>query len=65
MEELKGGNPRLVERLRLALLVCGVDTNPRLGGLTSAAHSAADIDETIAAWREAIHLLRAENELPA
>jgi glutamate-1-semialdehyde 2,1-aminomutase len=65
MEELKNQPPRLNNRMRLALLANGIDVNPRLGGFTSAAHTAADIAETVAAWREAIAMLRAENELPA
>ena len=64
IDELKGGDPVLVGRLRLALLVNGVDSSPRLGGFTSATHTGADIAETIAAYREAIHMLRAEGELP-
>ncbi len=62
--ELKGGDKILIGRLRLALLVNGVDVNQRLGGFTSATHTSADIAETVAAWREAIRLLRAENALP-
>ncbi len=64
LDELKGGHKALVGRLRLALLVNGIDTNQRLGGFTSATHTSADIAEAVAAWREAIHMLRAENELP-
>ncbi len=63
-EELKGGDKKLVARLRLALLVNGVDPSPRLGGFTSATHTGADIADTIAAYREAIGMLRAENDLP-
>jgi glutamate-1-semialdehyde 2,1-aminomutase len=64
IEELKGGDPLLVGRMRLALLVNGVDSNPRLGGFTSSTHGRADIADTIAAYREAIRMLRAEGELP-
>lgn len=65
IDELKGGDPALIRRLRLALLVNGVDPNPRLGGFTSATHTGADIADTVAAYREAIRMLRAESELPA
>jgi glutamate-1-semialdehyde 2,1-aminomutase len=65
LDELKGGNPALIGRLRLALLVNGVDTNQRLGGFTSAAHTSADIGETLVAWREAVRMLRDEGDLPA
>ena len=64
MEELKGQPAQLNGRLRLALLLNGVDTNPRLGGLVSAAHSAQDVAETVAAWRAALGMLKAEGELP-
>ena len=64
VEEMKGGDKHLVNRLRLALLVNGVDPNPRLGGFTSATHSPTDIADIVAAYREAIRMLRAENELP-
>ncbi len=61
--ELKGADPALVNRMRLALFLNGVDSNPRLGGFTSAAHSEADIAETVAAYRAAIRLLREEGEV--
>lgn len=63
MEELKTQPAQLNNRLRLALLANGVDTNPRLGGLLSCTHTEADVAETVAAWREALALLRAEGEL--
>lgn len=65
MAELKGADKALVNRLRLALYLNGVDPNPRLGGFTSAAHSETDITQTIAAYRAAIGLLRAEGEIAA
>ena len=55
----------LVNRMRLALLVAGVDPSPRLGGFTSATHTPTDIADTVAAYREAIRMLRAESALPA
>jgi glutamate-1-semialdehyde 2,1-aminomutase len=65
MEELKAQPDRLSHRLRLALLTHGVDTNGRIGGLLSATHTQADVDHTIDAFRTALQMLRAENELPA
>ena len=65
MEELKGGNPHLVGRMRLAMLVNGVDLNPRLGGFTSCTHTATDISETVSAFGEAIKMMKAENEIAA
>jgi glutamate-1-semialdehyde 2,1-aminomutase len=63
MEELKTQPAHLAGRLRLALLVHGIDGNGRLGGFLSTTHTDADVAETVAGWREAIHMLRAENEL--
>ena len=64
-EELKSPPQHTINRMRLAMLVHGVDLNPRLGGFTSCTHTTADIDATVAAFRESLHMLRAENELPA
>ena len=50
--------------MRLALLVNGVDLNPRLGGFTSCTHTTADVDETVTAFKTSLHMLRAEGELP-
>ncbi len=65
MEELKMQPARLNGRMRLALLVNGVDMNPRLGGFTSATHQAADVAVCADAWKQALAMLAAENELPA
>jgi glutamate-1-semialdehyde 2,1-aminomutase len=63
MTELKNPSARLVSRLRLALLLNGVDVNSRLSGFTSIAHDANDIAAAAAALRESIVMLRAEGEL--
>jgi glutamate-1-semialdehyde 2,1-aminomutase len=48
-ERLDGGsNPRLVHAFRRGMLLHGVDL-PGLGGMTTAAHSDTDLDETVAA----------------
>jgi len=62
-DEMKTQPPHLAGRMRLAMLINGVDLNPRLGGFTSMTHTSADVDETVAAFRESIRMLRAENEL--
>jgi len=64
-DELKDQPKELVGRFRLAMLVNGVDLNPRLGGFTSSTHQASDVADTVGAFREAIRMLKAENELPA
>ncbi len=62
--ELKEQPAALVRKLRLALLVHGVDVNGRAGGLLSCAHGASDVTETADAFREAVRMLRQEGELP-
>jgi glutamate-1-semialdehyde 2,1-aminomutase len=64
-EELKNGPADLINRMRIAMLTQGVDLNPRLGGFLSATHTDTDISDTVGAFRESLHLLRAEGELPA
>jgi len=63
--ELKDGDKALVQKLRLALLVQGIDFSGRLGGMTSATHGKAELDRTVDAFRAALRMLRAEQELPA
>ena len=62
---LKAQPEALARKLRLAMLVNGVDLNPRLGGFLSATHEPQDIDHTVAAFAEALRMVRAEGELPA
>ena len=63
-DELKNQDARLNNRMRLAMLVNGVDLNPRLGGFTSVTHTAADVAETVAAFSESLAMLKTEGELP-
>ncbi|HET6522494.1 MAG TPA: aminotransferase class III-fold pyridoxal phosphate-dependent enzyme [Geminicoccaceae bacterium] len=56
--------PRL-QRLRLALMINGVDIGGTGGGMISATHGRADLDETVEAFRDAVMLLRREGLLPA
>jgi glutamate-1-semialdehyde 2,1-aminomutase len=63
--ELKAQQPELTRKLRLAMLINGVDFNGRNGGLLSATHGAAEVEHTIAAFRDALALLRREGELPS
>jgi glutamate-1-semialdehyde 2,1-aminomutase len=64
LEELKTQPKDLVNRLRLALLVNGVDVGGRIGGFLSCTHSAQDVAQTAAALRESIRMLRQDGELP-
>lgn len=62
---LKAQPAELARKLRLAMLVNGVDLNMRLGGFLSATHAPDDVDHTVAAFDQAIRMVRAEGELPA
>ena len=64
LEDMKNQPKSLINRLRLAMLVNGVDLNPRGGGLLSCTHTADDVADTAAAFREAIRMLKQEGELP-
>jgi glutamate-1-semialdehyde 2,1-aminomutase len=61
-DELKTNPPALVDKLRMALLANGVDIGGWPGGLTSAAHADDDLDHTVAAFRRAVGMLKAEAE---
>jgi glutamate-1-semialdehyde 2,1-aminomutase len=64
LEDLKIQPKALVNKLRLAMLVNGVDLNPRGGGLLSCTHTSDDVANTTAAFREAVRMLKQEAELP-
>ena len=51
----------VVHKLRLAMLLNGVDFNGNPGGVISAAHGAAELTETVDAFREAVRLLKRED----
>ena len=63
MTELKAQPEELLRRLRLALLVHGVDVNGRIGGFLSATHTKTEVDEAVMAFQGAIGMLRDEGEL--
>ena len=62
-ESLGQKPPHLLHKLRLALQLNGVDLNGNADGLTSAVHDDDDLERTVAAFGEAITLLRREGEL--
>jgi glutamate-1-semialdehyde 2,1-aminomutase len=64
LEDMKNQPKTLVNKLRLAMLINGVDLNPRGGGLLSCTHTADDVENTTAAFREALRMLKQEGELP-
>jgi glutamate-1-semialdehyde 2,1-aminomutase len=55
-------DPALVGAFRQAMLLCGVDL-PGLAGITSAAHTEADVEQTVQAVAAALELLREEGLL--
>ena len=64
IDALKGKNESLLGKLRLAMLVNGVDLKGWRGGIVSAAHTPADVALTLEAWRKSLRALKAEGELP-
>ena len=63
-QELSAGAQALAHKFRLALLVNGIDVSGRLSAFISATHERAEMDATVAGFRAAIGMLRAEGELP-
>jgi glutamate-1-semialdehyde 2,1-aminomutase len=52
-----------VHKFRLAMMVNGVDFNGSPGGLTSATHGEAELEDTVAAMRKSLRMLRQEGEI--
>ena len=53
----------LVQKFRLAMMVNGVDFNGSPGGLVSATHGEAELEDTVAALRKSIRMLKQEGEI--
>jgi glutamate-1-semialdehyde 2,1-aminomutase len=62
-EDLRANRPGVVSKLRLAMLLGGVDITGWPGGTTTAVHSDDDLETTVAAFREALVMLKREGEL--
>lgn len=60
---MKDRPKELIRKLRLAMLVNGVDLNPLCGGLLSATHGPAEIDQTVAAFGESLAMLRRAGDI--
>ena len=60
---MKDRPKELIRKLRLAMLVNGVDLNPGCGGLLSATHGTAEIEATVAAFAESIAMLRRAGDI--
>ena len=59
----RGTKHPAARKLRLAMLIHGVDVSGKPGGLASAVHSSEDIARTAEALRQSIRMLRAEGEV--
>ena len=55
---------RLLAKMRLAMLVHGIDLKSWRGGIVSSAHTQADVDLTLEAWRRSLRALKEEGDLP-
>jgi glutamate-1-semialdehyde 2,1-aminomutase len=64
IDEIKGcGQTTAAQKLRIALMVEGVDISGKPGGLTSVAHGDAEIDFTVGAFDRTLQALRDEGEI--
>jgi len=63
--ELKTRQGNITHRLRLAMLLHGVELTSWPGALVSAAHSEADVADTIEAFAESVRLLKREGDIGA
>ena len=55
--------PEAVTKLRLAMLVNGVDITSWPGGTVSAADDEDDLEKTVAAFRQSLVMLKSEGEV--
>ena len=62
-QELKRNSSDAVTKLRLAMLINGVEFNGFPGGTISSAHSKSDLEFTIDAFEESLHMLQAEQQI--
>ena len=53
----------IVHKMRLGMMIHGVDLSSHPGGVISATHGEAELEDTIAAMRNTVRMLRAEGEL--
>jgi glutamate-1-semialdehyde 2,1-aminomutase len=61
---LKGDrNAGVVHKMRLGMMLHGVDFSSHPGGVASATHGEAELEDTVSAMRKTVRMLRAEGEL--
>ena len=63
LEDLRNNRLGIVAKLRMAMLLGGVDITGWPGGTNTAVHTADDLERTVAAFREAVIMLKREGEL--
>ena len=63
-QDIKSKPPGLLNKLRLALLIGGVDISGSGGGVISATHDEADLEQTVTAFDQAAAMLISEEDLP-
>ena len=56
-------NAGVVHKLRLGMMIHGVDLSSHPGGVISMTHGDAELEDTVAALRHTVHMLKAEGEL--
>jgi glutamate-1-semialdehyde 2,1-aminomutase len=62
-QELKKNPAGLTHKLRLAMLINGVDITDWPGGTISTVHTDTELEQTVDAFRESIRMLRAEDAI--
>jgi glutamate-1-semialdehyde 2,1-aminomutase len=63
IDALKGKNETMLGKLRLAMLNNGVDLKGWRGGIVSAAHTEADVELTLEAWRKSLRAMKDEGAI--
>jgi glutamate-1-semialdehyde 2,1-aminomutase len=53
----------VVHKLRLAMMTGGVDFNGSPGGIVSATHDEAELEDTVTALRHTVRMLKQEGEV--
>jgi glutamate-1-semialdehyde 2,1-aminomutase len=53
----------VVHKLRLAMMTAGVDFNGSPGGIVSATHGEAELEDTVTALRKSVRMLKQESEI--
>jgi glutamate-1-semialdehyde 2,1-aminomutase len=62
-EELKANAPGVVQKLRMAMILNGVDFTGWPGGTISATHTDQDLHDTVEAFRASLRMLKAEGAI--